>query len=125
MSTPLLDELGRQEHQIHSVHRDRAHRHAPSTGCEHRAIAPGPAYTQFNRRNMAQRAVSLGISEEEMIERVRNAIPLGRWGKPFDMASCVLFLCSPAASPAKCCASAAVWKASRRCRQSGRDDRRL
>ena len=33
-----------------------------------------------------------------MIERVRNAFPLGRWGKPFDMASCVLFLCSPAAS---------------------------
>ena len=92
MSTPLLDELGRQEHQIHSVHRDRAHRHAPSTGCEHRAIAPGPAYTQFNRRNMAQRAVSPGISEEETIERVRNAIPLGAlweiptaslpWGSP-------------------------------------------
>ena len=35
----------------------------------------------------SQRAVSLGISEEEMIEPVRNAIPVGRWGKPFDMAS--------------------------------------
>ncbi len=62
------------------------------------AIAPGPVYTEFNQRNMAQRAVSLGISEEEMLERVRKAVPLGRWGEPFDMACCVLFLCSPAAS---------------------------
>ena len=62
------------------------------------AIAPGPVYTEFNQRNMAQRAVSLGISEEEIIERVRKAVPLGRWGEPFDMACCVLFLCSPAAS---------------------------
>ena len=62
------------------------------------AIAPGPVYTEFNQRNIAQRAVRLGISEEEMIERVRKAVPLGRSGEPFDMAGCVLFLCSPAAS---------------------------
>jgi NAD(P)-dependent dehydrogenase (short-subunit alcohol dehydrogenase family) len=62
------------------------------------AIAPGPVYTEFNQRNMAQRSESLGISEEEMIERVRKAIPLGRWGEPFDMACGVTFLCSPAAS---------------------------
>lgn len=62
------------------------------------AIAPGPVYTEFNERNMAQRSESLGISEEEMIERVRLAIPLGRWGEPFDMACGVAFLCSPSAS---------------------------
>ena len=39
-----------------------------------------------------------GISEEEMIERIRTAIPLGRWGEPEDIAQGVAFLCSPAAS---------------------------
>ena len=37
-------------------------------------------------------------TEEEMIERIRNAIPLGRWGEPFDIARGVAFLCSPAAA---------------------------
>lgn len=59
------------------------------------AVAPGPVYTEFNRNNMAQRSESLGISEDEMVERVRKAIPLGRWGEPEDIASAVIFLCSP------------------------------
>ncbi|MCY3735630.1 MAG: SDR family NAD(P)-dependent oxidoreductase [Gemmatimonadaceae bacterium] len=59
------------------------------------AVAPGPVYTEFNRRNMAQRSASLGISEEEMVERVRKAIPLGRWGEPEEIARTVAFLCGP------------------------------
>ena len=62
------------------------------------AVCPGPVYTDFNKFNMAQRSQTLGISEEEMIERVRAAVPLGRWGEPFDIARGVVFLCSPAAS---------------------------
>ena len=62
------------------------------------AVCPGPVYTEFNQRNMAQRRVTLGISEEEMIERIRAAIPLGRWGEPEDIAQGVAFLCSPAAA---------------------------
>ena len=62
------------------------------------ALCPGPVYTEFNRRNMAQRCKSLNITEEEMVERIRGAIPLGRWGEPFDIAQGVVFLCSPAAS---------------------------
>ena len=62
------------------------------------AVCPGPVYTAFNQANMAQRSASLGISEEEIIERVRQAIPLGRWGEPLDIAEGVAFLCSPAAS---------------------------
>ena len=62
------------------------------------AISPGPVYTAFNQAVMAQRSQSLGISEVEMIERVRTAIPLGRWGEPMDIAQGVAFLCSPAAS---------------------------
>ena len=62
------------------------------------ALCPGPVYTDFNKRNMAQRCESLGITEDEMIERIRGAIPLGRWGESFDIARGVAFLCSPAAS---------------------------
>ena len=59
------------------------------------AVCPGPVYTEFNKRVMAQRRESLGIDEDEMIERVRAAIPLGRWGEPEDIARTVAFLCSP------------------------------
>lgn len=62
------------------------------------AVSPGPVYTQFNKTVMAQRCESLSISEDEMIERIRKSIPLGRWGEPADIARSVSFLCSPAAS---------------------------
>lgn len=42
--------------------------------------------------------VAAYVSEEEMIERVRAAVPLGRWGEPTDIASAVAFLCSPDAA---------------------------
>ncbi|MAE60759.1 MAG: sorbitol-6-phosphate 2-dehydrogenase [Planctomycetaceae bacterium] len=59
------------------------------------AVCPGPVYTDFNRTVMAQRCESLGITEDEMIEKVRTAIPLGRWGQPDDIAAVVAFLCGP------------------------------
>ena len=62
------------------------------------AVCPGPVYTDFNRTVMAQRCESLHISEDEMVERVRGAIPLGRWGNPSDIAGAVAFLCSADAS---------------------------
>lgn len=62
------------------------------------AVSPGPVYTEFNRQTMAQRCESLNITEDEMIERIRAAIPLGRWGEPIDIAQAVAFLCSPQAS---------------------------
>jgi 3-oxoacyl-[acyl-carrier protein] reductase len=61
------------------------------------AVCPGPVYTDFNRSVMRQRSESLGIGEEEMIERVRGAVPLGRWGEPEDIARMVGWLASPAA----------------------------
>ena len=61
------------------------------------AVCPGPVYTAFNRSNMAQRSKTLGLTEEKLIERIRSAIPLGRWGEPEDIANGVAFLCSPAA----------------------------
>ena len=62
------------------------------------AVSPGPVYTQFNKTVMAQRCEKLNISVEEMIERIRKSIPLGRWGQPNDIAGTVAFLCSSAAS---------------------------
>ena len=58
------------------------------------AVCPGPVYTDFNRSVMAQRCRSLDITEETMIEKVRSAIPLGRWGELADIANIVTFLCS-------------------------------
>ena len=62
------------------------------------AVSPGPVYTAFNKKVMAQRSVTLGVGEDEMVDRVRKAIPLGRWGEALDIAQAVSFLCSPAAS---------------------------
>jgi NAD(P)-dependent dehydrogenase (short-subunit alcohol dehydrogenase family) len=61
------------------------------------AICPGPIMTQMNEQVMADRARSLHITREEMIERVRKSIPMGRWGEPEDIANMVTFLASPAA----------------------------
>ena len=58
------------------------------------AISPGPVATEFHDTVMPQRAATLGITREVMVERVRASIPLGRWGKPEDIAKAVLFLAS-------------------------------
>jgi NAD(P)-dependent dehydrogenase (short-subunit alcohol dehydrogenase family) len=58
------------------------------------AISPGPIETEFHDTVMPQRAATLGITREAMIERVRGSIPLGRWGKTSDIAKTVLFLAS-------------------------------
>jgi NAD(P)-dependent dehydrogenase (short-subunit alcohol dehydrogenase family) len=62
------------------------------------AVCPGPVYTEFNKTVMAQRCQSLNLTEAQMIERIRSAIPLGRWGEAEDIANAVAFLCSPHAS---------------------------
>lgn len=62
------------------------------------AVNPGPVYTEFNQTVMSQRSRSLGLDNEQMIERVRASIPLGRWGEPSDIAGAVAFLCGPSAS---------------------------
>ncbi|MBI5761371.1 MAG: SDR family oxidoreductase [Planctomycetales bacterium] len=62
------------------------------------AVCPGPVYTDFNKTVMAERCLSLGLTEQQMIERVRSAIPLGRWGEAADIAAVVAFLCGPQSS---------------------------
>ena len=68
-----------------------------SYGIRVNAVCPGPVMTSMNDRVMADRARTLQLSREEMIERVRKSIPLGRWGEPEDIANMVTFLASPAA----------------------------
>ena len=58
------------------------------------ALSPGPVATEFHDTVMPQRAATLGITREAMVERMRASIPLGRWGKPEDIAKAVLFLAS-------------------------------
>jgi len=58
------------------------------------AISPGPISTEFHDTVMPQRAATLGITREAMVERVRASIPLGRWGNTEDIAKVVLFLAS-------------------------------
>jgi hypothetical protein len=48
---------------------------------------PGRCTQDFNKKVMAQRCVSFGIIEEEMGERIRKAVPLGRWGEPKGISS--------------------------------------
>ena len=62
------------------------------------AVSPGPVYTDFNRTVMAQRCRTLNLTEEQMVERIRGSIPLGRWGEATDIASAVAFLCSKEAA---------------------------
>jgi NAD(P)-dependent dehydrogenase (short-subunit alcohol dehydrogenase family) len=58
------------------------------------AISPGPIETEFHDVVMPQRAATLGVTKEELVERVRQSIPLGRWGRPRDVAQAALFLAS-------------------------------
>jgi NAD(P)-dependent dehydrogenase (short-subunit alcohol dehydrogenase family) len=58
------------------------------------SISPGPIETEFHDVVMPQRAATLGITKQEMIEKVRKSIPLGRWGRPSDVAQATLFLAS-------------------------------
>lgn len=67
-------------------------------GARVNAVSPGPVYTDFNRSVMAQRCRTLNLTEEQMIERIRSSIPLGRWGEARNIADAVAFLCSPEAS---------------------------
>ena len=56
------------------------------------AVCPGPVYTDFNKTVMDQRRQSLGITLEEMVDRIREAVPLGRWGEPEDAARLIAWL---------------------------------
>jgi 3-oxoacyl-[acyl-carrier protein] reductase len=61
-------------------------------------VGPGPTKTDRILNLAKQRAATLGISEEEALNRDWAGIPLGRLGEPEEFANVVAFLASPAAS---------------------------
>lgn len=60
-------------------------------------ILSGPVMTDRLRTTTAARAAKAGISEEEQWKRYLELVPLGRFGKPEDVASMIVFLASEAA----------------------------
>ena len=60
-----------------------------SSGIRVNALAPGWIETDMNAG---------GRQNPDWNRRVLSQIPLGRWGRPEDVAAAALFLCSPAAS---------------------------
>jgi NAD(P)-dependent dehydrogenase (short-subunit alcohol dehydrogenase family) len=93
---PLAGAYNAAKSGVMSLTRTMALELAPY-GVRVNVVCPGPVDTALNQPIVRARAESLGISFEEMRDRIRNSIPLGRWGLPDDVASAVAFLCSPSA----------------------------
>lgn len=62
------------------------------------AVCPGIVDTPLTRRIHQDRALALGITPEESLNRMVSRIPLGRLESPNDVAGSVAFLCSPDAA---------------------------
>ncbi len=60
-------------------------------------VLSGPVMTDRLRTTTAARAAAAGISEEEQWKRYLELVPLGRFGKPEDVAGMIIFLASEAA----------------------------
>lgn len=60
-------------------------------------ILSGPVLTDRLRTTTAARAAKAGIPEEEQWKKYLELVPLGRFGKPEDVASMIVFLASEAA----------------------------
>ena len=61
-------------------------------------ICPGSIYTDRIRDNVAAQVKATGQSKESIMQEYENKIPLGRLGKPVELADLAVFLASPRAS---------------------------
>ncbi len=57
-------------------------------------VLSGPVVTDRLRTTTAARAAAAGITEEEQWKRYLQLVPLGRFGKPEDVAAMIVFLAS-------------------------------
>jgi 3-oxoacyl-[acyl-carrier protein] reductase len=62
------------------------------------AVLPGHFLTDRQKHLAELRAEEQGITPEEYLHKAQGAIPLGRYGRPEELASVVAFLCSERAS---------------------------
>ncbi|MFJ9109789.1 3-oxoacyl-ACP reductase FabG [Streptomyces sp. NPDC102283] len=69
------------------------------TGITVNAVCPGYVETPMAARVRQGYADHWGISEEEVLERFRAKIPLGRYTEPDEVAAMVAYLASDAAAP--------------------------
>lgn len=58
------------------------------------AVCPGSIENDLNKRITEQRAKILGIQQEEFLKNTLKNTPLGRQGKPEEIAYMVVYLCS-------------------------------
>ncbi len=61
-------------------------------------ILPGPIDTDRMKEIVAGKAAKTGRSEEEIIAAEKAQVPVGRYGRPEEIAQAVAFLASPAAA---------------------------
>lgn len=61
-------------------------------------VAPGSIWTDRQKYLTGARAQREGIPLEQAVQQTEAGIPLGRYGRPEDVANAVVFLCSQAAS---------------------------
>ncbi len=69
-----------------------------SEGIRVNVVCPGRVLTERRLARAPGEALHAGVTVEEHLERIAQTIPLGRWGRPEDVADAILFLCSPRAA---------------------------
>lgn len=63
-------------------------------GVRANTVCPGNTETDMLRKAMREEAVLREITYEEQVQHVKNSIPLGRLGRPEDIASAIVYLSS-------------------------------